>query len=60
MIHKYNHLLADQVEYSGNIISKDKIIKLINKNDDSGKVAFELIAKVKKCAFKKSKNSVKI
>ena len=55
MIHKYNNLLADQVEYSGNIISKDKIIKLINKNDDSGKVAFELIAKVKKCAFKKSK-----
>ena len=55
MIHKYNHLLADQVEYSGNIISKDKIIKLINKNDDNCKVPFELIAKVKKCAIKKSK-----
>jgi hypothetical protein len=55
MIHKYNHLLADQVEYSGNIISKDKIIKLINKNDDNCKVSFELIAKVKKCAIKKSK-----
>ena len=55
MIHKYNHLLADQVEYSGNIISKDKIIKLINKNDDNSKVSFELIAKVKKCAIKKSK-----
>ena len=55
MIHKYNHLLADQVEYSGNIISKDKIIKLINKNDDNCKVPFELIAKVKNCAIKKSK-----
>ena len=53
MIHKYTHLLADQVEYNGNILTKGKIIKLIEKNNS--KSSFESIAKIKNLMMKKSK-----
>ena len=54
MIHKYNHLLADKVEYNGNELSKGKIIKLIKKNNNNKK-SYEVIAKVKNCSIKKTK-----
>ena len=40
MIHKYSHLLGSDIDYEGDILKKDKIIKLINKNDDNCKVSF--------------------
>ena len=52
ILNKYNHLLAEQIEYSGKLLKKDKIIKLIDKNN---KTSYELIAKVKNCTIKKSK-----
>jgi len=52
ILNKYNHLLADQIEYNGKLLKKDKIIKLIDKNN---KTSYELIAKVKNCEIKKSK-----
>ena len=54
MIHKYNHLLADKVEYNGNKLTKGKIIKLIKINNINKK-PFEIIAKVKNCSIKKTK-----
>ena len=54
MIHKYNHLLADQVEYNGNKLTNGKIIKLIKKNNNNKK-SVEIIAKVKNCSIKKTK-----
>ena len=54
MIHKYNHLLADKVEYNGNELTKGKIIKLIKKNNNNKK-SYEVIAKVKNCSIKKTK-----
>jgi len=53
MIHKYSHLLADEIEYNGNLISKGKIIKLIRKNNN--KSSFESVAKIKHLMMKKSK-----
>ena len=52
ILNKYNHLLADQIEYNGKLLKKDKIIKLIDKNN---KTSYELIGKVKNCTIKKSK-----
>lgn len=52
ILNKYNHLLADQIEYNGNLLAKDKIIKLIDKNNN---ISYESIAKIKKCMMKKSK-----
>ena len=52
ILNKYNHLLADKVEYNGNLLSKDKIIKLIDKNNN---ISYESYAKIKKCTMKKSK-----
>ena len=52
ILNKYNHLLAEQIEYKGKLLNKDKIIKLIDK---SSKTSYELIAKVKNCMIKKSK-----
>ena len=52
ILNKYNHLLAEQIEYSGKLLKKDKIIKLIDKNN---KTSYELIGKVKNCTIKKSK-----
>ena len=54
MIHKYTHLLADQIEYEGNILTKGMIIKLI-KNNNNNKTNFEVKAKVKCLTMKKSK-----
>ena len=53
MIHKYAHLLADEIEYNGNLISKGKIIKLIRKNNNNK--SFESMAKIKNLMMKKSK-----
>ena len=52
ILNKYIHLLAEQIEYKGKLLNKDKIIKLIDK---SNKTSYELIAKVKNCMIKKSK-----
>ena len=54
MIHKYSHLLADQVEYNGNLLKKGKIIKLIETNNNN-KTSLETLAKVKYFTKKKSK-----
>ena len=54
MIHKYSHLLADQVEYNGNLLKKGKIIKLIETNNNN-KTSLETLAKVKDFTKKKSK-----
>ena len=54
MIHKYSHLLADQVEYNGNLLKKGKIIKLIETNNNN-KISLETLAKVKYFTKKKSK-----
>ena len=54
IIHKYSHLLADQIEYNGKLLTKDKIIKLIEKNKNN-KDIIESIAKVKYFSMKKSK-----
>ena len=54
MIHKYTHLLADQIEYEGNILTKGMIIKLIKKNNNN-KIDFETKAKIKYLTMKKSK-----
>ena len=54
MMHKYTHLLADQIEYEGNILTKGMIIKLIKKNNNN-KIDFETKAKIKYLTMKKSK-----
>lgn len=54
MIHKYTHLLADQVEYKGNLLTKGKIIRLIEKKKIN-KISLESMAKIKNFTMKKSK-----
>ena len=48
MIHKYIDLLSDQVEYDGEILKKNKIIKLIKGKGKSHKVAI-----IKECKMAK-------
>jgi len=51
MIHKYIHLLGDNIIYDGKIIKKDTIIKLIN---EKGKKKNKSIAKINKCKMVKN------
>ena len=50
MIHKYTHLLADEINYDGNILKKDYIIELISKK---GKNKIKAFAKVNKFKLNK-------
>ena len=54
MIHKYTHLLADEIKYNGNLITKGKIINLIRKTNNN-KSSLESVAKIKNLMMKKSK-----
>jgi hypothetical protein len=51
MVHKYIHLLSDNIIYDGKIIKKDTIIQLINQK---GKKPFKSIAKINKCKMIKN------
>ena len=46
MIHKYSHLLGDEIKYNGNIIKKNYFIELIN---NMNKLKNKSIAVVNKC-----------
>ena len=50
MIHKYTHLLADKINYDGNILKKDDIIELIYKK---GKIKIKTFAKVNRLKLNK-------
>ena len=54
MIHKYTHLLADEIKYKGNLITKGKLINLIRKTNNN-KSSLESVAKIKNLMMKKSK-----
>ena len=55
MIHKYAHLIGDKINYKGEILKKDIIMKLVN---IKGKINYTSIAKVNKCKMIKN-NSIK-
>ena len=50
MIHKYAHLLGNQINYNGNILKKDEIIELI---EIQNKKKIKSIAKVSKLKLEK-------
>ena len=52
MIHKYSHLLSDNIDYEGDLLKKDKIITMYqNKN----KIIYKSLARINKCILSKSK-----
>ena len=52
MIHKYSHLLGDDVDYEGDILKKDKIITVYQIKN---KIIYKSIARINKCFLSKSK-----
>jgi len=52
MIHKYSHLLGDDVDYEGDIIKKDKIITV---HQIKNKIIYKSFARIDKCLLNKSK-----
>jgi len=51
MIHKYSHLLGNDIDYDGDILKKDKIIIVY---EIKNKIVYKSFAKVNKCLFNKS------
>ena len=54
VIHKYAHLLSDEIDYKGNILKKHSLINIIDKSD---KKVFKTKAKVHKFDLNKSELS---
>jgi hypothetical protein len=54
LIHKYVHLIGKKVEYNGEIIKKDIIIKI---KDIKEKIKFTSLAKVNKCRLIKNEST---
>ena len=54
LIHKYVHLIGKKVEYNGDIIKKDMIIKI---NDIKERKKFISLAKVNKCRLIKNEST---
>jgi len=52
MIHKYSHLLGNDIEYEEEILSKDKIITVY---EIKNKIIYKSFAKVNKCLINKPK-----
>ena len=55
LVHKYAHLIGDEIDYKGDIINKDNIIKI---KDIHNKFKIKSLAKVDRCLIRKS-NSIK-
>ena len=55
LVHKYAHLIGDEIDYKGDIINKDCIIKI---NDIYHKSKIKSLAKVDRCLIRKS-NTIK-
>ena len=51
MIHKYSHLLGDDIDYEGDILKKDKIITV---NKIKNKIIYKFFANISKCFLSKS------
>jgi len=52
MIHKYSHLLGDDIDYNGNILKKDNIITVYQIKN---KVIYKSFARITQCLLSKSK-----
>ena len=51
MIHKYSHLLGNDIDYEGDILKKDKIITVYEIKD---KIVYKSLANITKCLISKS------
>jgi hypothetical protein len=51
MIHKYSHLLGNDIDYEGDILKKDKIITIF---EIKNKIRYKFFANITKCLISKS------
>ena len=56
LLHKYSFILADKINYKGNVLKKNDIIELIENNKNDGPIKCN--AKVKKCKISSMDNNL--